>query len=218
MLREKINSAVQLMETVEQVKNSEAAKKYTVQTNNTFFAAFAIFSACLESYLLLENTFPSFCTDDSLKKEIREVSDVIKKVFAEKKVFRVDYISKTVTRINDRLEKQWQAFIDNENRKTLEDITILMQVSEQKTQLRTMYKSIVESRNWPVSDDVLKRYQQAITESSQFLSETKFDQDIEEFLKKVRDKSATLSDLTPAILSWLEAEKLTGKISLSIRT
>lgn len=217
MLKEQINSAVQLMETVNQVKNSEVAKKYTVQTNNTFFAAFDTFSSCMESYLLLKNHFPLFCADDSLEKEIREVSDVIKKVIDEKKVFRIDYISKTVTRINDRLEKQWQAFFDNMNHKTLEDITILMQVSEQKTQLLAMYKAIIDSKNWPVSDDTLNRYQEAITESTQFLSKTKFDQEIEDFLKKVKDRTATLSDLTPSILEWLEAENLTGKISLSIR-
>lgn len=217
MLKKQINSAVQLMETVNQVKNSEAAKKYTVQTNNTFFAAFDTFSSCMESYLLLKNHFPLFCADDSLEKEIREVSEVIKKVIDEKKVFRIDYISKTVTRINDKLEKQWQIYFDNLNHKTLEDLTILMQVSEQKPQLNAMHKTIIESRNWPVSDDKLNRYQEAVTESSRFLSETKFDQEIEDFLKKVKDRTANLSDLTPSILEWLEAENLTGKISLSIR-
>ena len=165
----------------------------------------------------MTNAFPLFCADDSLEKEIREVSEVIKKVIDEKKVFRIDYISKTVTRINDKLEKQWQIYFDNLNHKTLEDLTILMQVSEQKPQLNAMHKTIIESRNWPVSDDKLNRYQEAVTESSRFLSETKFDQEIEDFLKKVKDRTANLSDLTPSILEWLEAENLTGKISLSIR-
>lgn len=218
MLGEQINSAVQLMETVDQVKNKEAAKKYTAQSNNTFFAAFEIFSACMESYLMLKKNVPWFLIDVSQDKELVQLCNDIKKVFEGKKVFHIDSISRTVSKINDQLGKQWQSFFDAANQKTIEDLTILMQVSEKRTQLRDMHKSILGFRSWPVSQQAFEDYQEAITISEKYLRETKFDQEIEDFLKKVRDKNATLSDITPSILEWLEAEGLKGKISLSIRT
>lgn len=113
--------------------------------------------------------------------------------------------------------KQWQAFFDITNQKTIEDLTILMQVSEKKMLLKSICKNITDAKCWPVSNNTLQLYQDAINKSRQLLNETKFDQDIESFLKKVSDKKATLSDLTPSILSWLEAENLKEKISLSIR-
>lgn len=218
MLGEQINSAVQLMETVDQVKNKEAAKKYTAQSNNTFFAAFETFTACMESYIMLKKNVPWFLIDVSQDKELIQLCNDIKKVFEGKKVFHIDSISRTVSKINDQLGKQWQSFFDAANQKTIEDLTILMQVSEKRTQLRDMHKNILGFRRWPVSQQAFEDYQEAITISEKYLRETKFDQEIEDFLKKVRDKNATLSDITPSILAWLEAEGLKGKISLSIRT
>ena len=217
MLSERINSAVQLMETVDQVKNKEAAKKSTAQTNNTFFAAFETFTRCMESYLLVKKSIPWFLIDISTDKVIVQLCSDIKKVFEGKKVFHIDSINKTVAKINDNLANQWQIFFGLANQKKLDDLTILMQVSEKKGELRDMYKNILGFKSWPVSQQALENYQEAISLSEQHLRETKFDEEIEEFLKKVRDKNATLSDITPSILEWLEAEGLKGKISLSIR-
>ena len=80
-----------------------------------------------------------------------------------------------------------------------------------------MRVNIESMHNWPVSKEMLQNYNNAKTQSELFLNETKFDQDIENFLMKMSERSATLSDLTPSIMSWLEKEKLVGRISLTIR-
>ena len=45
----------------------------------------------------------------------------------------------------------------------------------------------------------------------------RFDDDIKIFLQKVSLRTATLADLTPQILEWINEENIADKISLSIK-
>lgn len=217
MLTERINSAVQLMETVDQVKKNEAENKEITQSNNTFFAAFETFSACMESYLLLKENNLWSADDITLDKDFVQLCKGIKSVFDGKKVFHVQSISSSVSKLNDNLCNQWKAMSESADKKIIDDLKILEQVSEKRVQLRAMRLNIESMHNWPVSKEMLQNYNNAKTQSELFLNETKFDQDIEDFLMKMSERSATLSDLTPSIMSWLEKEKLVGRISLTIR-
>lgn len=217
MLTERINSAVQLMETVDQVKKNEAENKEITQSNNTFFAAFETFSACMESYLLLKENNLWSAADITLDKDFVQLCKGIKSVFDGKKVFHVQSISSSVSKLNDNLCNQWKIISESADKKIIDDLKILEQVSENRVQLRTMRVNIESMHNWPVSKEMLQNYNNAKTQSELFLNETKFDQNIEDFLMKMSERSATLSDLTPSIMSWLEKEKLVGRISLTIR-
>lgn len=217
MLTERINSAVQLMETVDQVKKNEAENKEITQSNNTFFAAFETFSACMESYLLLKENNLWSAADITLDKDFVQLCKGIKSVFDGKKVFHVQSINSSVSKLNDNLCNQWKAMSESADKKIIDDLKILEQVSEKRVQLRAMRLNIESMHNWPVSKEMLQNYNNAKTQSELFLNETKFDQDIEDFLMKISERSATLSDLTPSIMSWLEKEKLVGRISLTIR-
>ena len=44
-----------------------------------------------------------------------------------------------------------------------------------------------------------------------------FDDEISEFLKKVKNKEATLLDLSDPIMAWIRKEGLSGNIILSIK-
>lgn len=217
MLGEQINDAINLMDTVFKIKDKEAAKKYTAQTNNTFFSAFDIFSACMESYLRLKDA--GLWTKDGINsdKEFTQLCNDIKTAFKQGKVSRVDSINRTVTKLNSDLHDQWKAMYESATQKTIDDLKIMEQVSDQRMQLRTMRSGIENLQNWPVTEDALLKYKKAIDQSAQFLKNVKFDQDIETFLKKVSEKSATLSDLTPSIITWLQNENLTDRISLTIK-
>ena len=59
-------------------------------------------------------------------------------------------------------------------------------------------------------------YMEARHKAEELLKEMRFDDEIEDFLIKVRDKKATLIDITPSILEWIQAENIADKVSLSI--
>ena len=58
---------------------------------------------------------------------------------------------------------------------------------------------------------------EARNKAEELLKEMRFDDEIKDFLIKVRDKKATLIDITPSILEWIHAENIADKVSLSIK-
>ena len=59
--------------------------------------------------------------------------------------------------------------------------------------------------------DVIKQ------QANELLEEMRFDDDIKSFLQKVALRTATLADLTPQILEWINSESIADKIGLSIK-
>lgn len=71
--------------------------------------------------------------------------------------------------------------------------------------------------NWPVDEAVSFQYETAKEKANELLSKMEFDVEIVNFLKKVKDKEASLLDLTDSIIDWIRREKLSGNILLSIK-
>ena len=70
---------------------------------------------------------------------------------------------------------------------------------------------------WPVDESIIKQYEIANRKANEILSRIGFDDEIANFLKKVKDKEASLLDLTDSIIAWIRKEKLSGNIMLSIK-
>ena len=71
--------------------------------------------------------------------------------------------------------------------------------------------------NWPVDETVSIQYKAAKTKANAILSKMQFDDEIAVFLKKAKDKEASLLDLTDTIIEWIRREGLSGNIMLSIK-
>lgn len=56
-----------------------------------------------------------------------------------------------------------------------------------------------------------------VAEAKQITEEFSLKPEVEQFLKKVSAQRATLMDLTPGVVQWLQEKKLLGRIGLSIR-
>ena len=68
-----------------------------------------------------------------------------------------------------------------------------------------------------MTQECINSYDVARQKADMLLEEMKFDNEIMNFLIKVRDKRATLTDITPSILEWIRAENIADKVSLSIK-
>ena len=83
--------------------------------------------------------------------------------------------------------------------------------------VRGCITALNKCKEWPLTKDNIDSYKEARQKAEDLLKEMKFDDEIKVFLIKVRDKNATLTDLTPSILEWIQSENIADKVSLSIR-
>lgn len=60
-----------------------------------------------------------------------------------------------------------------------------------------------------------KRLASDVTQANGIISQFSLKPEIEVFLRKVSSKTATVKDVTPEVLSWLESKKLVDKLRVS---
>jgi hypothetical protein len=204
------------MEKVKSSKLSEAEKQSVVKKNNTFFDAYMNYKRNLQCYFIVRDKL-GFVIDEKVMDKVIELNISIKSIFDQRIVIKPDKIKSDMENICNRLEEQWQIFIIEKNKKILADLSVLLQVSDNKSLIKNLQTDIKKCNSWPVEVTTLETYLSECKHAEEVLREVHFDEEIEKFLKKVSEKTATLKDLTPSVLKWISDEGFVDKIALSIK-
>ena len=70
---------------------------------------------------------------------------------------------------------------------------------------------------WQTDKSASNEFDNLMMKAEEILSHMEFDAEIAGFLRKVKDKKASLSDLTDSIIAWIRKENLSSNIMLSIK-
>ena len=103
------------------------------------------------------------------------------------------------------------------NSELIKGLNIIVLVHPSPSVVRSCITTINKCEKWPLTQESIDSYMEARQKADDLLKEMRFDDEIRDFLIKVRDKRATLSDIAPSILEWIHSENIADKVSLSIR-
>ena len=117
----------------------------------------------------------------------------------------------------DSIANEWELFHKNANSDLINGLNIIVLVHPNPIVVRSCIAAINKCEKWPLTQETIISYKEAKEKADKFLTEMRFDEEIKEFLIKVRDKRATLADISPSILEWIKSENISEKISLNIR-
>lgn len=218
MLVNKISSVRNDMDVVDTLRHSETEKSNIVKKNNTFFSSYALLKESVQSYIMISERTDFKVKDDTLKL-IRNTMDNAKGIFDSQMVSRHDAFKKDSESIISKLTSEWEQYIKERNTPVLDSLNILKQVAEPSKQIaiRNLQSDIKKCETWPVNADLLDNYFKACHQADEYRQSMNFDDEIETFLRKVSNRMATLDDITPKVMEWIEKEEFKTKIGLSIK-
>ena len=218
MLVNKISSVRNDMDVVDTLRHSETEKSNIVKKNNTFFSSYALLKESVQSYIMISERTDLKVKDDTLKL-IRNTMDNAKGIFDSQMVSRHDAFKKDSESIISKLTSEWEQYIKERNTPVLDSLNILKQVAEPSKQIaiRNLQSDIKKCETWPVNADLLDNYFEACHKADDYCQSMSLDDEIAAFLRKVSMKIATMADITPKVMEWIEREDLRDKIGLSIK-
>lgn len=117
----------------------------------------------------------------------------------------------------ETISKEWETFYKAHNGELINGLNIIVLVHPTPTVVRGCITVLNKCEKWPLTQESIDSCKEAHNKAEVLLEEMRFDDEIQEFLVKVRDKKATLTDITPSILEWIQSEGIADKVSLSIR-
>lgn len=216
MLHEKIQSTIGLIDDVVDNRQKENDNANTAKRNSTFFDSFAKLTPHIISYILAKRNF-GFSLQSNTAAGLRDLINYSKTTFDNAKAINPIPFKKKADAFIKTIAKEWETFYETNNSELINGLNIIVLVHPTPTIVRSCIYAFNKCVKWPLTQESIDSYKEARQKADDLLKEMKFDDEIRDFLIKVQDKKATLTDITPSILEWIQSEKIADKVSLSIR-
>lgn len=217
MLQGKLNECRVLISEVSENKHIDQENQKTARRNNTFFDSYNKYLVpTIKSYAVCKK-YNHVKFSDTVLGDIQNCIDYSKKTFEQKTVIDPAKYQYSVKKLSERIESEWVQQTNNYLSCVREELGILRLVSNDKQEIQKILNCMNNFLKWPVDEERIAQYEIAKARAEEILSQMEFDDEIAIFLKKVKNKEATLLDLTDSIIAWIRREKLSGNIVLSIK-
>jgi len=143
---------------------------------------------------------------NKLNKDINKIDDV--------QLTDIYIIKDNAVNLDEKIKINWQDYMVEKNEDILDSLILLEKLVDkvQILQLNTVINKI--SKNWPVTKDLLKKYNDAIHESTQLINGLNVTDDVRKFLLLVTKGEATLGDIDENIFDWLKKHNLIEKMKI----
>lgn len=217
MLQERLNKSRVLMAEVSQNKQKNNEHQNVVRRNNTFFDAYAkYFVPVIKGYVICSR-YSHVNFSDKTEKELKKVIEYSKSVFENKVVTAPDRYRDSVKKLREQMEMEWKTQTDEFLAGIKEELGILKLVSNEKQEINRILQHLNNFSYWPTDENASEAFDEAKIKADDILSQMEFDTEIASFLRKVKDRNASLLDLTDPIIAWIRKENLSSNIMLSIK-
>ncbi len=216
MLHEKIQSTIGLIEDVADNRKKDNDNAAIAKRNSIFFDNFAKLTPSIISYIIAKRYF-SFTLKENTFAVLRELINYSKTTFDNAKAVNPSAFKQKTESFIEAISKEWETFYKAQNGELINELNIIGLVHPTPSVVRGCITPLNKCEKWPLTQESVDSYMEAQKKAETLLKEMRFDDEIQEFLVKVRDKKATLTDITPSILEWIQSENIADKVSLSIR-
>lgn len=216
MLQNKINTTIGLIDDVVDNRNIANENANVAKRNSSFFDSLEKMTPTVQSYILAKKNF-GFNPNETLSLKLHDIMNYSNDTFSNSKAVNPDSFRKKCDSFISEITIEWSTFFKTENHELLSGLNIMIPVHSNPMIVRNCVANIRKCEKWPLTADAVSSYINAKQQASELLKEMRFDDDIKIFLQKVTLRTATLADLTPQILEWINEENIADKISLSIK-
>ncbi len=216
MLQNKINTTIGLIDDVVDNRNIANENANVAKRNSSFFDSLEKMTPTVQSYILAKKNF-GFNPNETLSLKLHDIMNYSNDTFSNSKAVNPDSFRKKCDSFISEIATEWSAFFKTEHHELLSGLNIMIPVHSNPMLVRNCVANIRKCEKWPLTADAVSSYINAKQQASELLKEMRFDDDIKIFLQKVSLRTATLADLTPQILEWINEENIADKISLSIK-
>lgn len=218
MLQTKINDCIQIIDVVQANKERKEGNETIAKRNNKFFDAFSKFLVPIATSLNAIKSLTEFRFPEELCISFKKYLKITEMALTAKSISNPEKYYSDLSKLYYDFSAFWKESIKMQNESLINELAILRMVQADSKDIQQIYICINNiQNNWPVTDDIVNFYIDARERAKALLLGIKFDDDIKEFLQKVKNKQASLLDLNEKILNWIKEEQFESKFLLTVR-
>ena len=216
MLQKKINSTIGLIDDVVDNRNIANENESAARRNSSFFDSLEKLTPTVQSYILAKKNF-NFDTSEALSLKLHDIMNYSKETFSNSKAVNPDSFRKKCDLFISEIMIEWETFFKKDHHELLSGLSIIIPVHSNPMIVKNCVANIKKCEKWPLTLDSVSSCLNAKKMANELIEGMRLDDDIKLFLQKVSSRTATLADITPQIMEWINSENISDKIALSIK-
>lgn len=116
--------------------------------------------------------------------------------------------------VTERVREAWKQAAANYADGVKGYLSMISGLTEDPLRARELVESITKAENSGATDVAVRRLVDEVEKAKMITDSFSINPDIEQFLRKVSMHQATVADLSPDVLAWLNEKKLLGRLKL----
>ena len=217
MLSKKMQSALELIQDVDDNKNKKKEYESIAQRNTVFFDSYDKLTSNIASYILAHNCF-KFTQQSKVLDEMKSLVEYVNISFQSEKAVNPQSFESKVNDLVKCLSDEWVQFFDRRFGILISDLNIMTTFYHNPKIIRNYISALKKCSKFALNGAEIQNCLLAENKGKELIKEFKFDGHIKSFLQKVSSQKATINDVTPDIYKWIFDEGISDKIGLIIKT
>lgn len=146
-----------------------------------------------------------------LKSLLTAHRDAVRSGFVEKEA--VSKVKIDLERVRKSIKNEWSKRYSDLTSSTSNMLKVISGIDSEH--VSKCLEGIDKGKNWTTSIDDFKLMNQSLADANDLIAGLDLDQQIIDFLLKIRNGKATVADLDEKVLKWLKTESLDKRVRLS---
>jgi hypothetical protein len=161
-----------------------------------------------------EFRFPKAELDQILWK----VKDTLESFEAEPKKGKLQYLTRELEEKGRVYKEKWNSFATSAMEEATRTLNSIHGLVENKQEIEDIIESMQRiSQLWPVSEKNVTYFDKMLKEAKSKVTRLQVSPSIQQFLEKVANDEASLSDITPEISEWLTQQDFSKNLIISFK-
>lgn len=119
---------------------------------------------------------------------------------------------------SEDLKKQWNDYVINKTSQLINTLECFKSLFENKEEIMIVINNMERMKiKWPVTKEIVTQLDNLIISGYDFIKKLEVTDDIQDFIKMVVLGTATIEDLTPEILEWINRKQFKDKLFISFK-
>ncbi|MCM1988824.1 hypothetical protein [Oceanirhabdus seepicola] len=220
LLIKKINETGKLINAKEEISDMKREITTYEYTNKYLKKNLELIRHYRDSVIGLNKLDSNIFPKEDISELISKIDDILKKRRRGHILRDQDfkYIVACIEGKSNKLRNEWVIYANENTKEIINSLNSLSNLFEDKRKVNEILTRLNGMKNrWPITDNDILEFREVIKEGQNIIEQLKLTEEVQMFLRMVVNRTATIEDLTPEVLSWIKDNGFVEKLTIGFK-
>lgn len=220
LLIKKINETGKLINAKEEISDMKREITTYEYTNKYLKKNLELIRHYRDSVIGLNKLDSNIFAKEDISELTSKIDDILKKRLRGHILRDQDfkYIVAWIEGRSNNLRNKWAIYANENSKEIINSLNSLSNLFEDKRKVKEISTRLNGMKNrWPITDNDIVEFKEVIKEGENIIKQLKLTEEVQMFLTMVVNRTATIEDLTPEVLSWIKDNEFVEKLTIGFK-